>query len=1425
MKGYLIIGMLLLAAEALPANPIQMNNAVSNDILPYVQCNRTETAPKIDGVLNDACWNNAVEMGPFVLADGKGLPQEGAWAYMAHDGTNLYLAVECEESLLDERLQRTHEIRRGVKTHDGEVWQDDSVEVFIGGKGKEYYRLVVNSLGVVYDARNESGADNKTWESGVSVGVGADDKIWRVELSLDKQKCGIALDTGGPIRVNIGRNRWPVEEHTSWSPASGGLHKPEQFGTASLSGKAPIGIKAVKWGGIEDGVNAWRAVIGNNGNDARSVKMKTLIRYGDSSWVACEKEIEIGKGASLDSKCEYVLTTNNNCFYLDAAQDKIAETQSCHTDYMPIKPDSDYVVSALARAEGLKQSPGLFISTHDSSGKVIKGYEPALAFPAGTYNWQNISGKWRSPTNAAKAMLFMVKWAKQGIVGKLWMDDLRLSPPGSMENLVPNGALEKDGDGAIQAWPVSLPVVSSGNRDKNVTLFFQVSDQSGALLYSSAAISGAMQKRNTILASGLMFQSTEADSEAMYRVKELFVAEDSPLLLQMVFKSDLKNTMKGCSLVLETPDYLKLINPAPRGLLRDVTLVRKDDGRYYRYVLDYPAWAVSPAELKGRRNVRFNYLVLHCGFVRGDNKAAKVYYHAETEGFKEDVNVVDLNVLTPLSGKRPAGIHIINDNSYFTRKMSLFNESENDALFSLWQQAGINQLGRLETPKQYGFVDRLQLPLVPSGDNFPGGLEYLRAHPEACAVAFNGITNNTVFCPTYFMSNVNGHLADVNKWLMENVKVFKHLDYDLECPVLKDNSICACDRCLKTFGASQKLKTNVKREEIRTLYKKEWVDFRCQQNAEIAGLFRETIKKSDRNCLFSVYSGYQGTTDEQYGADWRYLGRYADLVWCGYGRPVEMIKATHAAIGKRPFIGGELVWFNGSSATDQNMVKVNLYRRLADCGSGVMAFTDGIVDGRFYTAISGIAGLASKFGSFFAYEQDRNGEYVSHYERNDALVEVGGEGRMEDVTVLVHGDERLVFLFNEGVKDREYDIRHNGWKNGYSCVEYENKTKYGERSRIKVKGRDVAVLHVRNGSEAVEIGAPEVIRNGDGVAAGQVALAWEGRGSQVGDQEYLLELSAQEDFGGKIVTTNTAKTVYVVGTEAQRGKKTYWRVKGRDVVSGKEGPYSKTASFTAPVYDDFYISREEICTQNSQGIVNIFGKLSEPTKWTAQIVDANGKNIRSFEGKGDELEITWDGKDTKNNPVAEGEYKYSIRLENWPEADKGGTLRVNNKVGIVNESLSLCRGWLLSSASGIKMEKDFEVNRNKTYAYRFTAPRPRGAAYYSNYPQVFETSIPVEPGKKYRFSAYVKCDLTEGYASIAMTFFKAEFAWAPVSGWKGKGGASGYMPEEVKGKTDWVKQEIELTAPKEAASAVLFLRIDDALGSCWFDELEFKEVE
>jgi len=114
---------------------------------------RTETAPVIDGRLDDAVWAKAK---PLLLArtlNGDGPAAQLTEARFLRDDKLLYVGIRCVEPLIDK-------IRASTRDHDGEIWSDDSVELFLGTAGL-YYHLGVNAAGSTYDARGKF-----TWKVG-----------------------------------------------------------------------------------------------------------------------------------------------------------------------------------------------------------------------------------------------------------------------------------------------------------------------------------------------------------------------------------------------------------------------------------------------------------------------------------------------------------------------------------------------------------------------------------------------------------------------------------------------------------------------------------------------------------------------------------------------------------------------------------------------------------------------------------------------------------------------------------------------------------------------------------------------------------------------------------------------------------------------------------------------------------------------------------------------------------------------------------------------------------------------------------------------------------------------------------------------------------------------------------------------------------
>jgi len=144
------------------------------------------------------------------------------------DDRRLYVAFRCAEPSAEAlRAQR-----RG---HDGEIWSDDSVEMFIGS-GSSYHHFGVNAVGSTYDGWRK----DRSWNSGLTAAAAQGKEEWTAELAIPLAKLTAAGKAERWI-ANFNRNRhaggsW---QEFAWSPTlSGDSHVPAQFGTL-VFGSAP----------------------------------------------------------------------------------------------------------------------------------------------------------------------------------------------------------------------------------------------------------------------------------------------------------------------------------------------------------------------------------------------------------------------------------------------------------------------------------------------------------------------------------------------------------------------------------------------------------------------------------------------------------------------------------------------------------------------------------------------------------------------------------------------------------------------------------------------------------------------------------------------------------------------------------------------------------------------------------------------------------------------------------------------------------------------------------------------------------------------------------------------------------------------------------------------------------------------------------
>lgn len=185
--------------------------------------------PKLDGILDDAAWQKAVKLTPFVGYFGSTDADIKAktMALVTYDAANLYLAIQAQEPHIADM-----QIIGNV--HDDAVWNGDSLDIFLSGDaatGVPYYHFILNPKNCQWDAAFVTENDlsyNPKWESATKIGTNE----WTAEIAIPWAAVKISPQPGLQIRANLCRQRRAGgTELSSWSQDLTGFLEPEQFGT------------------------------------------------------------------------------------------------------------------------------------------------------------------------------------------------------------------------------------------------------------------------------------------------------------------------------------------------------------------------------------------------------------------------------------------------------------------------------------------------------------------------------------------------------------------------------------------------------------------------------------------------------------------------------------------------------------------------------------------------------------------------------------------------------------------------------------------------------------------------------------------------------------------------------------------------------------------------------------------------------------------------------------------------------------------------------------------------------------------------------------------------------------------------------------------------------------------------------------------
>lgn len=294
----------------------------------------------------------------------------------------------------------------------------------------------------------------------------------------------------------------------------------------------------------------------------------------------------------------------------------------------------------------------------------------------------------------------------------------------------------------------------------------------------------------------------------------------------------------------------------------------------------------------------------------------------------------------------------------------------------------------------------------------PAGTQHLlEEHPDYRAIDFKGEPQRHIVCPTLMLSDAGKPFLDVLQVsLLETVNSQPYFgaNWDLEQPVVDPPTFCVCSRCLGAFRKEAKVPTDaaLAPDVLLKTYREAWTEFRCRQNAQMAGHMKRIFSQARRPIEFSMYSGYQcRRTREHYGVDWAFLAPHLDFAIAGYNGGRQQVDDTVKALDGVPFMGGEM-WYLSERSDARPTPKMEtwrnrLLRQYVESGcNGCLIWYLPPMDGGAFYATSEAAEIIAKHETLF-----REGT------RDDSILRVSGLPATSWAG-FVSGDTLLILLMN-----------------------------------------------------------------------------------------------------------------------------------------------------------------------------------------------------------------------------------------------------------------------------------------------------------------------------------------------------------------------------------------------------------------------------
>lgn len=1113
---------------------------------------KVATPPVLDGGLDEAAWANAALLAPFLLNDGASLASQQTEVLACYDAEALYLGFRCWERSLEPMTQQLHLVKAEATEHDGRVFGDESVEIFVQpGASGAYYQLAANMIGTRYESVGMDSSFDADWRTAAS----ADTRSWYLEVAIPFAAFGAQTPAAGEQwGFNICRNQNPNNESSTWSGLRGAFHSPEQFGRLVFSDTSAQ-VRLSDLGDLSVAASALRL---NVGPLPQAAGAELLVRADSLLKRRSPIAVEGGEVAvpyplavsQVPPSVRYqVLLEDGSVLYRSAW---FPQSSPGLTLGGSLTVDTgSAVVSQNGRQIGeIRPGGGLEVSSPLSPGEnviaitvngatriggALECSEQVFGFDRGWRWFPTITEGWDGPDFPVDGWAALPAAGADGFV------------------TLPRGAVclrrvVAVGDRRERFWPLQPDAyLPRGSKMFLKPLLQWVGEPPDNYVYNLdlpepikvVAVDGLDGVQLRVLPE----QRVEHDGKPYTRYAMTPIGTlTGGFTLELVWKNKSGTSAQYVSALslggdfdwrdfeveLTAPPFGELVGVLPlkwqnRGVYgtcwyddisltekgSDVNLIPEGDFESERWVKDSHAkgylrngkpnnavrlsgtkeqvgqqtgvWVSTPT-IEVKPNTRYVLrlrakgegiksphttgrasIVVDVGEPKADTLTAYSHFEGLDGHIIEAQRASTIHILPAMRRRAPKQVPIIVCYAASAYESPVVNEANAEMVLD----AGVNWLwgsneGELaELVKPHGMKFVWHIPRN-GYDQSPVDREYLTRHPEHKAVKKSGALDEAQICPTILLDTDNEFIPAMQKWFADRIREnpYDMIDWDHEFPVTYDGSICLCDRCRKAFAEWAGLDAVPSAEAVFEHHKDRWVDFRCLQNARMAGAIRDACKAANPDIPFSVYSGFAtDRTKWLYGVDWARMKDSIDWGIGGYNGDRATIQKTLGDLGELPFTTG-CMYVEQRFATERAYPTLESWRTmlmrsaLDSEGHGFLIWYLPVLDGAGYWGIGWVSALIAEYEDFF-----------TDFNRRDELVQSTPELDETKLAVLVKGSERLIIVMNPSASSQQVELKLRSLPRGPKLVEYETGVSHNPLQPVvlDLAPGDIRALHLTSG--------------------------------------------------------------------------------------------------------------------------------------------------------------------------------------------------------------------------------------------------------------------------------------------------------------------------------------------------------------------------